>query len=223
MTIFPNERRKSLQEGDAWWKSAVVYHSSDEHPWLIESKSSIDNIQRDWYRWRPARKVNQTGDCRAEPGYDGAALLHALAESSRDNARTPVQWDDSANAGFTSGAPWLAVNPNAGTINAKQAVADKESVFHYYSQLIQLRHEMPIVVHGDFRLLLDEDERIFAYTRASGNEQLLVLGNFSDEDVTVLLDEEWAAQAMLIGNYPVAAAGPELNLRPWETRVYHRH
>lgn len=159
------------------------------------------------------------------PEHNEAKLMASLAEATRDNARTPVQWDDSVNAGFTSGEPWLAVNPNAGTINAKHAVADKDSVFHYYRKLIELRHQMPIVVHGEFELLLEEDERIFAYTRSLESEQLLVLGNFSDDEVEVQLDGagEWASREILIGNYPVTTAGPGMVLRPWETRVYYKH
>ena len=158
------------------------------------------------------------------PEYDEAELLKNLAIGSRDNARTPVQWDDSPHAGFTTGTPWLPVNPNAGTINAKLAVADNDSVFHYYRRLIQLRHELPIVIHGEFELLLPEDERIFAYTRTHDGEQLLVLGNFSDEDINVPLENAvtWSEQPVLIGNYPPAEPTAEIVLRPWETRVYHQ-
>ncbi len=157
--------------------------------------------------------------------YDEANLLYSLAESSRDNARTPVQWDDSAHAGFTTGTPWLPVNPNAGTVNAKQAMEDDDSVFHYYRKLIQLRHEMPVVVHGEFALLLEEDERIFAYTRTLADEQLLVVANFGDEEVSVPLENaaEWADSPVLIGNYPAAEFDTGIVLRPWETRVYHRN
>lgn len=158
------------------------------------------------------------------PEYNEEELVKALAFASRDNARTPVQWDDSANAGFTSGTPWLAVNPNAGTVNAKQAVEDEDSVFHYYRKLIQLRHELPVIVNGRFELLLEEDERIFAYTRTLDARQLLVLANFSDEEQSVPLDdaEAWAEEDVLIGNYPVQSARSEIVLRPWEARVYYR-
>ncbi len=158
------------------------------------------------------------------PEYDEAELLKNLAIGSRDNARTPVQWDDSTHAGFTTGTPWLPVNPNAGTVNAKQAVADTDSVFHYYRRLIQLRHELPIVIHGEFELLLPEDERIFAYTRTHEGEQLLVLANFSEEAVNVPLENAvtWSEQPVVIGNYPPAEPTAEIVLRPWETRVYHQ-
>jgi oligo-1,6-glucosidase len=159
------------------------------------------------------------------PDFDQDALMHALANSSRDNARTPVQWDDSEHAGFTTGTPWMPANPNAGTINAKLALADDDSVFHYYRRLIQLRHDMPVVVYGEFELLLEEDEQIFAYTRTFGGEQLLVLGNFSNDEVPIPLEDaaDWNSQDLLIGNYPVTDGGMELTLRPWETRVYYRH
>lgn len=159
------------------------------------------------------------------PEHDEEALIAALARGTRDNARTPVQWDDSLSAGFTTGKPWIAVNPNAATINADSAVADEDSIFHHYRKLIQLRHQLPIVVNGKFELLLEDDKRIFAYKRTLGDEQLLVLGNFSDDEVTVPLDgaDDWAAQDVLIGNYPASSAGPGIALRPLEARVYHRH
>ncbi len=160
----------------------------------------------------------------AQPHYDEDELLRKLSRASRENARTPMQWDDSNNAGFTSGDPWRPVNPNAGTVNAKLALADEGSVFHFYRKLIELRHEMPIIVKGRFDLLLEEDTRIFAYTRTLENEQLLVVANFGDDEVAVPLDDtdDWAAEVMLIGNYPPANSGRGLVLRPWEARVYHR-
>ena len=157
--------------------------------------------------------------------YDPHELLTAVSRSSRENARTPMQWDDSDHAGFTSGQPWMPVNPNAGMINANQAVADDDSVFHYYRRLIELRHTMPIVVHGKFELLLEDDEQVFAYTRTLEEEQLLVIGNFSGDDVEVPLENasDWITRDILIGNYPVTDSGSDLVLKPWEARVYHRH
>ena len=84
----------------------------------------------------------------------------------RDNARTPMQWDAGPHAGFTTGEPWLGVNPNHVEINAEAARADPDSVFHHYRQLIELRHALPVVAHGDFTMLLEDDERVYAFTRA---------------------------------------------------------
>jgi oligo-1,6-glucosidase len=147
-------------------------------------------------------------------------VLTALRTRGRDNARTPMQWDGSERAGFTTGTPWLAVNPNHAQINAAAAVADPGSVFHHYRRLIELRHTQPAVVHGDFTLLAPEDEHVYAFTRRHEGTQLLVLGNFSGETVTADVPGERAGAELLLSNYADAPAG--LSLRPWEARVHAR-
>ena len=148
------------------------------------------------------------------------SVLHSLAVKSRDNARTPVQWDASPNAGFTTGTPWLAVNPNHTEINAAAARTDPDSVFHHYRQLIALRHTHDVVVHGDYRLLLPADERVFAYLRTLGPQRLLVLANLSGDDAVVHLGD---AGVLLDGEVLVpthegrARAGRTLTLQPWES------
>jgi oligo-1,6-glucosidase len=153
-----------------------------------------------------------------DAGADPEPTLAALRAMSRDNARTPMQWDGSPNAGFTSGEPWIPVNENAGEINAEAAVADPDSVFHHYRRLIALRHTEPVVAHGDFTMLLPDDEHVYAFTRRLGDDELLVLGNFSGEEVPVELDE--AGGELVLGNYD--APGEENLLRPWEARVLRR-
>ena len=106
-------------------------------------------------------------------------VLAALRAMSRDNARTPMQWDDSEHAGFTTGTPWMPVNPNHTEINAARALADDDSVFHHYRRLIELRHAEPVVAHGDFTMLLADHEQVYAFIRRHGATELLVLGNFS--------------------------------------------
>jgi oligo-1,6-glucosidase len=145
----------------------------------------------------------------------GPESFEALRARSRDNARTPVQWDGSEHAGFTRGEPWLAVNPNHVEINAEAARADPDSVFHHYRALIELRHSEPAVVHGDFTMLLEDDERVYAFTRSYRDVELLVLGNFSGEHVTVDLPE-WTDAEVVIGE-------PGDGLRPWEGRAYRRY
>jgi oligo-1,6-glucosidase len=145
-------------------------------------------------------------------------VLPGMRAMGRDNARTPMQWDASEHAGFTSGEPWIPVNPNHTEINAEAALADPDSVFHHYRRLIELRHGEPVVAHGDFTMLLEDDERVYAFTRRLGDDELLVLGNFSGEDAAVGLTD--AGGELLLGNYP--DAGEELVLRPWEARVLRR-
>jgi oligo-1,6-glucosidase len=157
-------------------------------------------------------------------GVDEAHVLSALRYMSRDNARTPMQWDDGPTAGFTTGTPWLPVNPNSTEINAAAQVDDPGSVFAHYRRLIELRHELPVVAHGDFTMLLPGDERVYAYTRRLDEDELLVLANFSDGEVPVDLPDphRWADAELLLGNYPDPAggSGAPSALRGWEAVVY---
>jgi oligo-1,6-glucosidase len=153
-----------------------------------------------------------------EAGAHSDDVLAGLRTMSRDNARTPMQWDASPHAGFTSGEPWIPVNENFAEINAEAAVADPDSVFHHYRRLIALRHTEPVVAHGEFTMLLPDDERVYAFTRRLGDDELLVLGNFSGEDAPVELEN--AGGELVLGNYE--DAGEERVLRPWEARILRR-
>lgn len=155
-------------------------------------------------------------------GVPEADVLRSLAAKSRDNARTPVQWDAGPNAGFTTGTPWLAVNPNHVTINAAAAVADPDSVFHHYRRLIALRHGTPVAVEGDHRPLLPGDEQVVAYVRTLGRASLLLLANLSGEPATVDLGPD---ASLLHGEVVLAthdrpaglAADEAVVLGPWES------
>ena len=114
--------------------------------------------------------------------YTDEDMFPKIAHKSRDNARTPMQWDASENAGFTTGKPWIAVNPNYKKINVADQLKREDSVFHYYQKLIRLRKENEIIVYGNYELLLPEDENIFAYTRTLDNQKLLVVCNFSKSE-----------------------------------------
>jgi oligo-1,6-glucosidase len=143
-------------------------------------------------------------------------VLAGLRAMGRDNARTPMQWDASEHAGFTTGTPWLAVNPNHVEVNAEAQAADPGSVFHHYRRLIELRHIEPVVAHGDFHMLLPHDERVYAFTRSLDGVELLVLGNLSGDTVTADVDAAWEGAEVLVGD------GAGLTLGPWEGRVLRR-
>jgi oligo-1,6-glucosidase len=130
-------------------------------------------------------------------------IMNVIHERGRDNARTPVQWDDSMHAGFTSGTPWIKVNPNYREINAKQALANPESIFHYYKKLIQLRKQNEIVVYGNFQLIYEDSEKIFAYTRTLDKEKWMIVCSFSTEPAVFTFPEEVRAKEkeIIIGNY----------------------
>ena len=145
-------------------------------------------------------------------------MMRYLKEISRDNARTPMQWDDSKNAGFTDGTPWINVNPNYKEINAKAAVADPNSVFHYYQELIKLRHTLPIIVYGKFQGLLEDSETIYAYNRLLDGQVLTVTCNFTDQEQDCTLFDDLAGEE-LISNYKEHKTG---KLQPYEARVILR-
>ncbi|ALC91440.1 oligo-1,6-glucosidase [Bacillus sp. FJAT-18017] len=151
-------------------------------------------------------------------------IFKGIHERSRDNARTPIQWDDSPNAGFTEGTPWINVNPNYKEINVEAALEDKDSIFSYYQKLIQLRKQNEIIVYGTYDIILEDDEQIYAFTRTLENEQLLVICNFSKETPEFGLPEgiSYSTKELLISNYEVDTNQPieQLRLKPYEARVY---
>ncbi|MBR1829303.1 MAG: alpha-glucosidase C-terminal domain-containing protein, partial [Atopobiaceae bacterium] len=170
----------------------------------FEDMTLIDDLEaHDAYRML-------TQDC----GCTHEEAMAAMREICRDNARTPMQWDASALAGFTTGMPWLPVNPNTATINAAAQVDDPSSVFAHYQRLIALRHENDLVVHGTFRLLLPDSEELFVYERELGDERMLVVCNFCDHDVPFEVPEAYAGAQRLAQNYDTA--GKEGALRPYE-------
>ena len=142
-----------------------------------------------------------------------------LIFKSRDNARTPMQWDDSENAGFTTGTPWIAVNPNYKAINAKAQMGDPDSVFSYYKKLLTLRKRYPVVTYGSYALLLPDDPQIFAYTRTLDGERLLCVSNYSDSDAMYELPAAFEGAQCLITNLGREAVSGRMTLRPYECFV----
>jgi oligo-1,6-glucosidase len=158
-----------------------------------------------------------------EIGGDEAAALAGLAKMSRDNARTPMQWDAGPEAGFTTGEPWLPVNPNHTWLNAAAQTDAPATVFAHYQALIRLRHELPILVDGDFTALMADDPQIWAYTRTIQNGRLLVIANCGRSPQTVEIGREWITAELLLGNLPdtpAAVASTSLDLAGWEARIY---
>ena len=149
-------------------------------------------------------------------------MLAAINYKGRDNARTPMQWDDSAYAGFSTAEPWIMVNPNYTKINAKDQVSREDSVFKYYQTLIRLRHNSDLIVYGTYDLILDDDKDIYAYTRTLGDEKLIVYCNFSENTREVELPEEFTNGKIFISNYDDAAVNEKITLRPYEAIVIQK-
>ncbi|AJS61265.1 glycoside hydrolase family 13 protein [Paenibacillus sp. IHBB 10380] len=152
-------------------------------------------------------------------------IMQTLWDKSRDNARTPMQWNNSENAGFTEGAPWIHINANYIDINVDAALKDPHSIYHYYRELIKLRKEHEVIVYGEYRLILPLHPDIYAYTRTLGNEQLLVILNFFERESVFELPNDLdmgSIGKLLISNYPIGSGNnlESLPLRPYEARVY---
>ena len=142
-----------------------------------------------------------------------------ITAKSRDNARTPMQWDDTENAGFTTGTPWISVNPNYKEINAKAETSDPDSVFHYYKKLIALRRENPVMIYGSYEPLLEDSEELFVYTRTLDLEKLLTVCNFSDKEASFTIPYEFVGAGCLISNTENTYDKAEITLRPYEAFV----
>lgn len=174
--------------------------------------------------YRDIETLNMYREFVHDRGIDPAIVMAGIHAKSRDNARTPVQWDDSPNAGFTTGKPWIGVNPNYPEINVRAALADPDSVFHYYKKLIRLRKENPVIVHGRYDLLLEAHTEIYAFTRTHGDDRLLAILNFTPNQPVFALPTgiAYSGTELMISNYEVDAAEDIalLTLRPYEARVY---
>ena len=155
-----------------------------------------------------------------QQGGDQAKFFHGLARFGRDNSRTPFQWDATANAGFTTGTPWLKVNPNYTTINAAAQEKDSASVLNHFRRATAVRQQHPVLVYGQYQLLDRVNPHIYAYTRTQGSEKVLVVLNFSAEKRDWTLPAGMVAKGQpWLNNYPAFVAGPTLALQPWQAVV----
>ncbi len=174
--------------------------------------------------YRDIETLNMYHEAVVERGEDPRKVMESIYAKGRDNARTPMQWDDSPHAGFTTGTPWIQVNPNYREINVKKALAEEDSILHYYRKLIRLRKEYPIIIYGSYELLLPEDEEIYAYLRKWEGMKLLTILNFKGgTPVFSFPDGLFSDRAkLLISNYPVneVESLQRVKLRPYEARVY---
>ncbi|WP_433744823.1 alpha,alpha-phosphotrehalase [Falsibacillus pallidus] len=160
-----------------------------------------------------------------EQGKSKEEILEILRHKSRDNSRTPVQWDDSSNAGFTDGTPWIEPASNYKEINVERAMADEDSIFYHYQKLTELRRQYDVITDGDYQLLLADDPQLFAYTRNTEDEILLVVNNFYEKEAVFELpndvDVEGLDSEILISNYKDSSKDcRKINLRPYESIVY---
>lgn len=195
---------------------AILLHMMKGTPYIYQGEeigmtncpiSTIDEVD-------DIESINMYNE-RLDQGYTKEAIIESINAKGRDNARTPMQWDNSANAGFTTGTPWLHVNPNYPEINVEQSLADEDSVFYTYKKLIELRKEHAIVVWGEYELIEETEEEVFAYYREFSGEKWLVVANFSESKQMFKLEEEIGE--VLVHNYHTSLPkSGEVSLKPYE-------
>lgn len=199
---------------------AILLHGMQGTPYIYQGEElGMTNVQYDIEDYKDCEIINMYHE-RLEKGYAKDEIMKSIYAKGRDNARTPMQWDDSANAGFTTGTPWIKVNDNYDKINAKSQVDDPDSIFSCYKKLVQLRKDYPVFVDGKFTLLLEDDENIFAYSRKNEEKTMLVVCNFFDKEIPMPLAKECEGMEVLISNYKDTSDMSVL--RPYEARMYIR-
>lgn len=197
---------------------AILLHGMQGTPYIYQGEElGMTNVQYEIEQYRDIETLNLYKE-RLEKGYAQDEIMRSIHAKSRDNARTPMQWNDSENAGFTDGTPWLEVNPNYKEIHAQNQINDEDSIFHCYRKLIQLRKEYPVFTDGAFQLLLEDDENIFAYTRTNKDSQLLVVCNFYDKTLNYPFEKLDPSMKLLMSNYK--NTDDAMQLRPYEARMY---
>lgn len=202
---------------------ATLLHTLKGTPYIYHGEElGMTNIQFNSIEdYRDIEILNMYEERVTQGNADPGTIMEAIHAKGRDNARTPMQWNAGPNAGFTTGTPWIRINPNYKEINAEASMSDPDSVFRYYQRLIALRKQNPVMVYGDYQLMLQDHEQIYAYTRTLGEMIWLIALNFSESASILELDDRYSGmkRELIIGNYPEDEMEPE-RLRPYEARVY---
>lgn len=202
---------------------ATLLHTLKGTPYIYQGEElGMTNIHFNSIEdYRDIEILNMYEERVTQGNADPGTIMEAIHAKGRDNARTPMQWNAGPNAGFTTGTPWIRINPNYKEINAEASMSDPDSVFRYYQRLIALRKQNPVMVYGDYQLLLQDHEQIYAYTRTLGEVIWLIALNFSEAAAILEFDDRYSGmkRELIIGNYPEDGMEPE-QLRPYEARVY---
>ena len=198
---------------------ATLLHGMQGTPYIYQGEElGMTNVKYELEEYRDIELFGMYKERRAQ-GYTHEELMKSIYAKTRDNARTPMQWDTTEQAGFTTGKPWMKVNPNYTEINAAEQVDCEDSIFNYYRKLIQLRKELPVLTDGKFTMLDMDHDQIFAYLRDNGEDKLLVVCNFYGNTVDYAVSEKAEDLELLIGNYTEENMQTDV-LRPYEARIY---
>lgn len=204
---------------------ATLLHMMKGTPYIYQGEEiGMTNVQFDSIEDYRDIEIHQFYQEQLEDGMPVEKIMESIYAKGRDNSRTPMQWGNTENAGFTTGTPWIKVNDNYKKINAEDAITDPNSIYHYYRKLIELRKEHEVIVYGSYDLLLENHPEIFAYKRSLDGETVVVICNFSEKVIgtRVLQEVSFDSSEILLSNYQETDKEPEAEmiLRPYEARVY---
>ena len=201
----------------------LMYFMQQGTPFIYQGQEiGMTNVKFDSiYDYNDIKGINIYKE-KLEEGLTEEEALKYVWAVSRDNSRTPMQWDDSDNSGFTEGKPWINVNENYREINVKAQLKDENSILNFYKKMIKIRKQYETLIYGSYDLILDEDEKIYAYTRTMNNEKFIIIVNLSHDEVKYCYDEELNYNELLISNYNVDEHDviKEFVLKPYEARLY---
>lgn len=203
---YPKESAKMLATVIHLMRGTPYIYQGEEIGMTNPNFESID-------KYRDVEAINAYENLLSK-GYNEEEALEILRCKSRDNSRTPMQWNENKNAGFTEGTPWISVANNK--INAKSNVEDKDSVYNYYKNLIKLRKDYDVISHGTIQPVLKDDDKILAYVRKYNDEKLLVVCNFFGEETSISIDKEYTSGKVIISNYDDVLIKDKMKLRPYE-------
>ena len=206
---YPNESAKMLATAIHLMRGTPYIYQGEEIGMTNPKFESIDKY-RDVESINAYNNLKNDGKCESE-------ILKILQSKSRDNSRTPMQWDD--NGGFTDGKPWIDMADNYNIINASNSVNDPNSVYNYYKSLIKIRKDYEVISNGNIVPIMKDDERVLAYIRENNDKQVLVICNFFGEEVNIKLDKKFVSKdsKILISNYKEVNLKEDMNLRPYES------
>lgn len=204
---------------------ATLLHMMKGTPYIYQGEEiGMTNVQFDSIEDYQDIEIHQFYQDQLEDGMPVEKIMESIYAKGRDNSRTPMQWGNTENAGFTTGTPWIKVNDNYKKINAEDAITDPNSIYHYYRKLIELRKEHEVIVYGSYDLLLENHPEIFAYKRSLDGETVVVICNFSENviETSVLQEVSFDSSEILLSNYQETDKESEAKmiLRPYEARVY---
>ena len=201
---------------------ATLLHGMKGTPYIYQGEElGMTNVRfEDINEYNDIETLNMYKD-RISKGYSHDEIMASIYAKGRDNARTPMQWDSTENAGFTTGKPWLKVNKNYKFINAEDCLQDKDSIFYHYKKLINIRKHNDTIIYGDYKLLLPEDKNVFAYSRELNGDKIVVVCNFYNKEVNLNFNEDFNNVEILLSNYKDSSIlMKDLKLRPYEAIMY---